>query len=327
MLEQSLLQSVTVLDSAPRFRMLVSIREFGLEQLLKRGVETETRQRHYDYFLSLTESIALGMRVRHSDPKWLVRDLGRVDRELDNLRAAWRWSEERRDFVGALRIIANLRMYWAVRPFGNEILSEIETLLRAAQDVPAGVRATAELVAANSAAWLGNYEAGFAHGERGLAAARESGDVLTIGIAHINFGVLWEVSGDCLRSAEAYRQAAAVLRNESESYLPGLALGELGDRLLVCGDIDEGTRFIEEALTHGRSSGYSVADALALGQLAHAARLQGELAKAKRRFAESSAKAHAIGDERRVLGAFIGLAGVALDEGPTRAGGAVDRCN
>ena len=45
-----------------------------------------------------------------------------------------------------------------------------------------------------------------------------------------------------------------------------------------------------------------------------------EPAKAKRLFAESISEAHAIGDGRRVLGAFIGLAGVALDEGqPERA--------
>ncbi len=320
LLEQSLLHEVNAAGDTPRFRMLVSIREFGLEQLLERGDEAATRERHFDYFLALSETVALRRKVQPADPNWLIRDLARVDRELDNLRAAWRWALERGEFVGALRIITNLRIYWVVRPFGNEILSEIETLLRAAQDVPTAVRATAEIVAANMAAWLGNYNAGFAHSERGLAAARESGDALDIGSAHILLGVLWEVSGDCLRSAEAYREAVAVLRNESESYLLGMAIGELGDRLLVCGDIDEGIQTLEDALENLRRFDYSVAIALALGQLGHAARLQGELTKAKRLFAESSAGAHAIGDERRVLGAFIGLAGVSLDEGqPERA--------
>ena len=36
---------------------------------------------------------------------------------------------------------------------------------------------------------------------------------------------------------------------------------------------------------------------------------------------------HEIGDGRRVLGAFIGLAGVALDEGQPEPGGALNRRN
>jgi predicted ATPase/transcriptional regulator with XRE-family HTH domain len=320
LLEKSLLQAVTAADGPPRFRMLVSIREFGLEQLLRRGDETETRQRHFNYFRSLTESMAVGSRIRHSDPHWYVHDLARIDLELDNLRAAWRWAEEHGDSVGAVRIVTNLRMYWSVRPFGEEVLSEVDKLLRTAQIVPAGLRASAAIVAANMAAWLGDYDGGFAHSERALAAARESGDVVQIGGAYVLFGVLWEVSGDCLRSAEAYREAAKVLRNESDSILLGIALGELGDRLLFCGDIDDGIQLIEEALEHGRRLGYGFAVGLALGQRAHAARLQGDLAGATRLFWESMAEAGAIGDERRVLGAFIGLAGVALDEGqPERA--------
>ena len=315
LLEQSLLHAVDADDRAPRFRMLVSIRDFGLEQLLERGEEAATRQRHYDHFRTLSEAVALRRRSRQSDPNWFARDIGRVDRELDNLWAAWRWSEERSDFVGSLRIITNLRGYWAVRPFGNEILSEIEGLLRAAPDVPAEVRAPAEVLAGNMAAWLGNYDAGFAHSTRALVAARELDDVLEIGMAHIQFGVLWEVLGDCLRSAEAYREATAVLRNESDSYFSGMAISELGDRLLLCGDIDEGIRLLEEALENLRRFDYRGAIALALGQLAHAARLQGQPAKAKRLFAESISEAHAIGDQRRVLGAIIGFAGVTLDEG------------
>lgn len=325
LLEQSLLQAVTAADGVPRFRMLVSIREFGLEQLQIRGEETDTRQRHFDYFLSLTESMALEMRERHSDPHWYVHVLERVDLDLDNLRAAWRWSEERGDAVGALRIITNLRMYWVARPFGNEVLSEVEKLLRTAQGVPAEVRARAEITAGTMAAWLGDFDDGFAHSQRALAAAHEAGDALVIGSAQVLPGVLWEVTGDCQRSAEAYREAAAVLRSESDSYLLdsyllGVVLGELGDRLLLCGDIDEGIQLIEEALEHSRTLGYRFEVGVALGQRAHAARLQGDLAAATRLFWESIAEAGAIGDERRVLGAFLGLAGVALDEGqPERA--------
>jgi predicted ATPase/transcriptional regulator with XRE-family HTH domain len=320
LLEQSLLQAVLAADSAPRFRMLVSIREFGLEQLLRRGEETETRQRHFDYFLSLTESMALEMRERHSDPHWYVHALERVDFDLDNLRAAWRWSEERGDSVGALRIITNVRMYWVARPFGNEVLSEVEKLLRTAQGVPAEVRARAEITSGTMAAWLGDFDDGFAHSQRALAMAHETGDALVIGSAQVLPGVLWEVTGDCQRSAEAYREAAATLRSESDSYLLGVVLGELGDRLLLCGDIDEGIQLIEEALEHSRSLGYRFEVGVSLGQRAHAARLQGDLAGASRLFWESIGEAGAIGDERRVLGAFIGLAGVALDEGqPERA--------
>jgi tetratricopeptide (TPR) repeat protein len=170
------------------------------------------------------------------------------------------------------------------------------------------------------AAWLGQYDEGFAHAERGLAAARETGDMALVGGALVNFGVLWEVSGDCRKSEAAYQDAVAVLRTLPDHFLFGIALGELGDRQLVCGDLDEGIRLIEEAIEQDRKVGYRFAMAIALGQLAHAHRLQGELDLARKYFGESVAVANELGDGRRILGAFIGLAGVALDEGdPERA--------
>ena len=47
-----------------------------------------------------------------------------------------------------------------------------------------------KVLAGNMAAWLGNYDAGFAHSTRALVAARELDEVLEIGMAHIQFGVL-----------------------------------------------------------------------------------------------------------------------------------------
>jgi tetratricopeptide (TPR) repeat protein len=187
-------------------------------------------------------------------------------------------------------------------------------------DMPASLRSRAESLLGILLSWLGELERGLSHLEIASAAARESGDPNEIGRVQVSLGGHWENAGDCLRSAAAHREAAQVLRSKHDSIFLGMALGELGDRLLICGDIDEAIPLIGQGLEHDRRLGFSSGIAIALGQRAHAARLQGELDLATRLFGESIAVARELGDERRVLGAFIGLAGIALDRGdPERA--------
>jgi predicted ATPase len=60
LLEKSLLQRQASADGESRFRMLELVREFGLEQVAYTGEEADSRQRHYGYFLSLSEGCSDG---------------------------------------------------------------------------------------------------------------------------------------------------------------------------------------------------------------------------------------------------------------------------
>jgi predicted ATPase len=319
LLEKSLLQRQEIPGGEPRFRMLESIRAFGLEQLEQSGSAATFRQRHYDYYLALAESLER-LSMERPDPAWYPRSIALFDRELDNIRAAWRWRQQIGDSAGMLRLIASLRLFWIIRPYAIEITALLIDGLRDASNLPLRLRAMAELLISTMTGWLGSFEQALAAGERGLAAATEIGDPLMIGRAHVFIGAIYESAGDCVQSAESHREAVRWLRNVPDDIHLGVALGELGDRLLTCGDVNEAIPILDEALAFNRASAYGFALAIALGQRAHAARLAGDQTLAVQLFLESIDVAARVGDDRRVLGAMIGLAGVAQARGnPERA--------
>ena len=69
-MEQSLLRQVPGVDDEPRYQMLETVREFGLEQLTAAGEVDEARERHARHFLTLSESVVQG-----SSSSWTSRAL------------------------------------------------------------------------------------------------------------------------------------------------------------------------------------------------------------------------------------------------------------
>src|SRR5207248_8156695 len=88
LVEKSLVQSVEGGDGEPRFQLLETIREFGLEQLQLAGEEAERRQRHAAYYTALAEAAEPELRGPRQG-EWLDR----LEQEQDNLRAALTWAQ------------------------------------------------------------------------------------------------------------------------------------------------------------------------------------------------------------------------------------------
>ncbi|WP_198347661.1 BTAD domain-containing putative transcriptional regulator [Nocardia terrae] len=94
---------------APRYRMLESIREYGLEKLTDRGELDVIRAAHATWFLDLAERALPQLRGRDQLP-WLRR----LDADRDNFLAALRFSYESGDADTAARLGSALGMYWAL---------------------------------------------------------------------------------------------------------------------------------------------------------------------------------------------------------------------
>jgi predicted ATPase/DNA-binding SARP family transcriptional activator len=90
----------------PRYRMLETVRAYGLERLAEAGEETAVRDAVAAYYLDLVET---------ADP--LLRTAGQsrwfriLTAEQDNVNAAVRWSVARGDAAGALRFVRSLGYY------------------------------------------------------------------------------------------------------------------------------------------------------------------------------------------------------------------------
>ncbi|MBA8951910.1 BTAD domain-containing putative transcriptional regulator [Actinomadura namibiensis] len=115
----------------PRYRMLETIRAYGLERLAEAGEEERFRLAHAGYFAALAEEAEPHL-YRHEQLDWLARLAG----DQDNLHAALRWATARRNAPLAVRFCAALGWYWFLTGRFRESGESVEAAL-ALPDPPA----------------------------------------------------------------------------------------------------------------------------------------------------------------------------------------------
>jgi hypothetical protein len=97
-------------DDQPRYRMLETIRAYGLERLAEAGEQERVRRAHAAYFLALAMTAEPFLRGREQ-LHWIER----LANDHDNLHAAFRGAVAARDGATAIRLIAALGWYWWLR--------------------------------------------------------------------------------------------------------------------------------------------------------------------------------------------------------------------
>ena len=122
----------------PRFTMLETIREFGLDALTESGEATEIRTRHAAWFLRLAEEAEQALRGPDQ-----ITWLNRLDAERENLRAAFSWALDRNDADTALRLANALGSFWMVRGTVSEGRAWLERALARTESVSGSLRARA----------------------------------------------------------------------------------------------------------------------------------------------------------------------------------------
>jgi predicted ATPase len=111
LVDNSLLLPAHSPDNPARWVMSETIREYGLECLEASGEADQVRQRHAEYFLTLADQAEPAL-IGADQSRWL----NRLDREHDNLRAAFSWITTPGRASGAEEEATALRI--APRPLG-----------------------------------------------------------------------------------------------------------------------------------------------------------------------------------------------------------------
>ena len=118
LVEQNLLTVRHADDGEPRFTMLETIREFGLERLEASGEDHDTRTAHASWCRDL---------MQQASPFWFTSEQQRLsemlEMEHDNLRAALAWLAESEDAAGVVRLTGLAWPFWFVRSHFTEGIS------------------------------------------------------------------------------------------------------------------------------------------------------------------------------------------------------------
>ena len=165
-----------------RYRLLETMRQYGLERLAAAGEETALRDRHRDAFLALAEQAGPHLETAQQH-EWLEA----LDPEAANLAAAIDHAVGS-DPPLAVRCCAALYRWWSARGHLAEAELAHSRALDACGDREPGLRARAFYGRTYIAIQAGDYEAAEAHGTEALALADQVGDEGTAARARMALG-------------------------------------------------------------------------------------------------------------------------------------------
>ncbi|HEX2224765.1 MAG TPA: AAA family ATPase [Thermoanaerobaculia bacterium] len=312
--EHSLLRPGAGTDGEPRFTMLETIREYGLERLAQSGEAEATQRAHTEFFLALVEEAE----PKLISPEQLVW-LERLEAEHDNLLAALSWAVVS-DAQIALRLAWGLAWFWYFRGYLREGRAWLERALAASVD-PGPLHAGAFTAAGRLARHLGDYGGAIALLERSLELARSFQDRRAEALALHELGALAGLAeGDAAREVALTEASLALWRELGDSWGTARTLNNLGYEAYLQGDLDRAVSLLDEGVKLARAAG----DRLVLGYILDSrgvvAEAQGEFERATDLYREALALAQHVSTPLVEAFALSSLAGMAARQGqPVRA--------
>lgn len=337
-------------STEPRFTLLETLREYGLEQLADSGAIEQARQQHAAYFLALAERAASELTGR-AGTTWRAR----LEREHENLRAALGWVVAQHDHERALRLTGALWRFWSERGY----LSEGRRWLRAALALPVtggtgnnAARGKALVGAAHLAVeqgfldeagplsaqavalardladdrltvaalntqgvlacQLGAYDEATRRHDEALTLARAAGERVGVAAALIGLAGIVVRTGNPDRARALFYQSLAEYRAAGDVRGIAETLKNLCSQAMYAGDFAQAERVGEEALSHLRVVGDTGVTAEVLWALGLAAQSQGHDDRAVVLHEESLAVRRNRGDECGAAKSLAALGAIAL---------------
>jgi predicted ATPase len=316
LVEQSLLRQMAGIDDEPRYQMLETVREFGLEQLGSAGEHDEARERHARHFLALSESLLQGLAIRIDQAS-----SSRVVAEQDNVRLALAWFDEHDQIDALLGLSSLIYGLWLGQGLFREGLQWVERALERSNHLPSAALVRALDRAGTLAIFQGDYSRAGTFIDEGLALARELGEPTLVGEALTYASVLAYRRREFARAEELLDEARRMLGRGAEHEQDVLPFFfTLGDFALAQSQFDRAAWHYEEGIAHFRSVGndWGVRDMQA--GLAACRYWTGDLSQAAALYGESLQRSHEMNFWPLVASSLLGLCAIAVESGQPEVG-------
>src|SRR5215207_297055 len=306
LVEHNLIRQEAGIEAEPRFTMLQTIREFGLEQLQTVSDAAEVRSRHATFFLELSEE-AEAQRRGPDQGTWRQR----LETEHDNLRAALSWLIET-DTEMALLLARLLSDFWQTRGHLREGRAWLERVLAAGEQAPPRARMAVLNALASIAGPQGDYERVATAAEEALGYARDLGETGEAAWSLMMLGGVAFISGDYSRATVLTQEALELRRTLDQKTNVALILMNLSVIAMAQTDYGRAGSYLDEALQLMREAGNEEVLAKVLESMGWLALKQNQYAQAALLLRESLALYVKVGARRQVAECMRGLAEVAL---------------
>lgn len=347
--EKSLLRH----SDAGRYDLHELIRQFAAEQLRAMGDETHAHDAHLRWCVALAE--AAEPHLNGAEQQIWVQ---RLERDVDNMRAALAWAFDHERAEPAARICGAIWRFWWIRGHIHEGRRWIEQALTASlppvlrarvvsgagalasvqQDISRAYACFTEATALNRA--LGNQSevarnldnAGVVLNRIGehaqaralfaeaLAIDQALEDTRGIAFAFGNLADTAYYEGNYAEAGQLYRRSLALHRELGDLHSIAISLTNLGEVARLQNEFDHARRYLEESVALAREMNATYTLAVALSDLGHTLRVQGAAAPAHAAYAEALPLLIELGELRVAAETLIALADLAVTHAqPERA--------
>jgi predicted ATPase/class 3 adenylate cyclase len=282
LLDKSLVRHEPFTDPEPRFGILETIREYGLDQLEASGEGPEMRDRHLDYYLALAEEADAGL-LGPQQVAWC----NRLEVEHDNIRAAFEWvlaaletnvgptsglARAPSRLGAGIRLADALELFWMLRGHVRENWPRLTELVAQVPERTAA-RAAILVVAGSAAHCLLELNSAIQLGDEAVAVWRELDDSRGLASALARRGVYAVSQRDYVRAEAWLTEARSLFQRSGGEQRSGIehpVVAFLAQAVHNQGDHQRAYGLYEEALAeaHARGDRHAVAYVLRhLGRL------------------------------------------------------------
>ena len=247
LVEKSLVVAIGDEHGEPRFGMLETIREFGLEQLAANDDEDSARQAHARHFADRADRMWIAIVGESDEPA-----VHRLQPEIDNLRAALTWALEHEP-IAALRMAGALAYFWLMYGTVTEGLIWAERALAAAPEGPPNIAARAVLAAGWTAAHRGNTALAERYLPDAIARARrltDGGLLLCLALSCLGPMVLYQ--GDIEQARHIHDEELRIAQALEHPMFLAVATLNQGQVALALGNLPQARAYLEDALARHR---------------------------------------------------------------------------
>ncbi len=297
-------------DGKSRYRFLETIRQYAMEKLVESGEAVHVRDRHMDYFLQSSDQEAeADQRIfGQEDTEWLDR----MEVEHDNLRAALEWSTANHP-EKALRLAHVASSFWVARDYNHEARQWCQRALEKSASMTGldDQRAKVYGMLAWSSIAIGDHKTGREAAEAGIALARKVGNTKTMGRLLSVMALACTFLGDFEAGEVAIQEAETISREHNYRGELSLMLTTRAQATyLSSGDVERAKRYLDEAVSIGRSARLQWATTMSVFGIARLAGVMGDLGTARAKFLESAEVARRVGNKRLMYSCYSELAHV-----------------
>jgi len=251
LVDKSLVYSESDGEGDVRYAMLETIRAYGMEGLDASGKASRVYGRHAAHFAAFAER-AGGELMGPRQARWA----GRVEREYQNLRVAFRRTRDAGGDETAARIALGLWRFWRT---GNHIGEGREWLgeLLAERDPapPDGARARLLHAAAVLAAAQDEHQSAFPLAFESMVLAKRVGDTHTTAAAHNALGISALAAGHVADARRHFEDSLTIWSEADETLGMAIAHGNLTQVALRFGDLSTASEHASRCLELDRRQG------------------------------------------------------------------------